>query len=261
MKQLLLPALLLGLLYPTAPVFASASGAATIDWDSFSVQLIDLSGGLNTPVFTWTSQYGEVYSYAYTPTSTSYGGYYQASDFSSPLLSVSDTSAAQVTASRDADALHAYAATQPGTNPWGSGYNNYAYGYSYNYGAFSLSGNGVAVITMDWDVSLTGSMGNWNDYSYAYAGIWGSYSDSLYSSGSANSSFSTYSTYNGDALVSGSFAMAVVGTGNATATGYLYAQAYAHAYSPSEPVPEPESYALILAGLALVSWMARRRES
>jgi hypothetical protein len=113
---------------------------------------------------------------------------------------------------------------------------------------------------MDWNVSVTGATGDWNDYGYASVSINGSYSDGLYSSGWANSGYANGSYYIGSGSQSGSFAMAVISTGG-IATGSIQAYASAYASSPSVPVPEAETYALMLAGLGMVGWMVRRRKA
>ncbi|HNA31187.1 MAG TPA: PEP-CTERM sorting domain-containing protein [Thiobacillaceae bacterium] len=261
MKRILLSSLLLCVLSPAIPAFAGASATSTIHWESFSVQLIDLSGGLDTPEFVWSFAYGEVFSVASNPYVASYGGWNQAVDLSTPLQSAANITGAQVTVSRDANTLHAYAATEPAAVGELLGTSNFANGWANTTGYFSLSGKGVAIITVGWDVSVTGSIGDWSDYGYADAGIAGSYSDGLYNYGFANSSGDLYSTNNGDSQISGSFAFAVVGSGDAITTGQLYAQARAFAYSPLSPVPEPESYMLMVVGLSMLVWLTRRRES
>lgn len=261
MKRLLLPALLTGLLAHAGPALADSAASATIDWNSLNIQLIDLSGGTNAPVFNWTSQYGHVYSYAVTHPYESTSDYDYADDFTTPLAISTVTTLAQSDALRNATTLSAAASSQAGTAPWPSGYSsNHAYGESANSGEFSLTGHGVAVITMDWSISVSGVANDWTDYSHAYAYINGSYTDGLYSSGNANSGFSNYSAYTGDASHSGTFAMAVISTGG-TATGLVHAYASAQALSPSVPVPEAETYALMLAGLGMVGWMVRRRKA
>jgi hypothetical protein len=261
MKRLLLPLLLTGLLAHASPTLADSSASANIDWDSLNIQLFDLSNGTNAPAFNWTSASGDVNSYAVTyPDETAvYSDY--AYDFTTLLSTSALTTLAQSDALRSATTLSANAASQAGTAPGASLYdNNYASASSNNWGNFSLTGHGIALITMNWSVSVTGAMGDWYDYGYASASISGSYTDGLYSSGYANSGYGNGSYYIGSASHNGSFTMAVVGTGGVT-TGSIQAYASAYALSPSAPVPEAETYALMLAGLGMVGWMVRRRRA
>lgn len=261
MKRLLLPALLTGLLAHAGPTLADSSASANIDWGSLNIQLIDLSGGANAPVFNWTSASGDVSSYAVTYPDEWANHYDYAFDFTTLLSTSALTTLAQSDALRSATTLSANAASQAGTAPGASPYDsNYASASSNNWGNFSLTGHGVAVITMNWNVSVTGAMDDWYDYGYASASISGSYSDGLYSSGYANSGYGNGSYYIGSTSHSGSFAMAVVGMGGVT-TGSIQAYASAYASSPSVPVPEAETYALMLAGLGMVGWMVRRRRA
>ena len=95
---------------------ASSSAQATIDWSSFNVQLIDLSAGLNVPVFNWLSESGSVSSNSFTNNPYDYqANDNYASDFSSVLSTNTVTSEAQSSSLRSASVLQANATTQPGT--------------------------------------------------------------------------------------------------------------------------------------------------
>ncbi|MEW5786976.1 MAG: PEP-CTERM sorting domain-containing protein [Pseudomonadota bacterium] len=264
MKLLMLPALLAGLLLQIAPATAATSASASIDWDSLNIQLIDLSGGLDAPTLTWTSFYGQTNTYAYTAHPYDYQyTWAERYDLSTALSSSTVTALGQSAATQDALAHTASSASQEGTVPasWGYGYSNYAYGGTYTTGYFTLTGNGVALFTMDWSVEGQGDVNDWNEYSYAYANLYGSFSDNLYNYGYANSGYGSYTGYAGDFAAEGTFAMAVVNTSPDGTTGSLQTYTYAYSQSPNAPVPEPETYALMLAGLGLVGVMVRRRKA
>jgi hypothetical protein len=82
------------------------------------------------------------------------------------------------------------------------------------------------------------------------------------SSASALAAFTgTGGTYH--AALTGWSTADTVGSGNATYTPYVFMDGYAKVTYTYEvaPVPEPETYAMMLAGLALVGGIARRRKS
>ncbi len=236
---------------------ASSSAQATINWDSFNVQLIDLSSGLNAPVFNWLTANGGAYSYANTtqPYDLQNDGQ-SASDYSTTLSTNTVTAEAQSSTLRNAAVLQANAASQPGT---GNISNNYAYAGSYNYGNFGLAGHGIALITMDWNVSGTGVTNDSSEYSYASANIYGNFSDGNYSSGSATSSYGSYTTYNDSFSQNGTFSLAIFGDGTNNVTGSINAQAYAQAYSPVSQVPLPSAVWLFLSALMGVLGFTQRK--
>ena len=238
---------------------ASTSASVNIDWDSLNIQYFDLSGGTNAPVLSWANQNGNVYSYANTvyPSNNPYDEDY-ASDFTTSLSTLTNTAEAQSSTLRDVNTLSANSATQSGVAPYAG--SNYAYASSQNYGNFELTGQGVAIISLDWNLSLTGTAGDTSDYSYAQAYLFGSYSDNNWHSGSATSN-PNYSSYNtGDFFTSGSFVLAVISDGVSTTYGYLTAQAYTHSYSPVSQVPVPMAAWLFGSGLLGLTGMSRRKQ-
>lgn len=253
MKKILLPTLLTSLLLQIAPASADTYAFATIDWDSLNIQLIDLSGGTNAPVLNWTSVYGSTYAYAYTENPYgSDGSSAYSYDINNPISSNATTALAQSSAVWDALAFTASSSAQEGIG----NYYNYAGGSSYASVYFTLTGNGIALITVDWSIE-----GQATDGSVSSAGtnVYGYYY-SLYSSGSAHSGYSASTTDVGNFAYGGTFSMAVLNTDPNGTSGWISASAYAYSQSPNAPVPEPETYALMLAGLGLVGFMARRRK-
>jgi len=262
MNRLLLPALLTSLMLQVTPVSAASSGSATIDWDSLNIQLIDLSGGTNAPVLTWTNMYAQSSSDAYTVYPYDYqSSNLSSNDFVTSLDTNATTANAQASASHDVMALTASTAAQPGIVPINWGWQqNYAYASSYNSGDFTLTGYGLAIITIDWSVEGTGNLNDWSDYTYTSAYVSANYWDNLYNNGSASSGYALYTANNGSYATSGSFAMSVLNTNPNGTNGYLSASVYSQSHSLSAPIPEPETYALMLVGLGLVGFMARRRK-
>lgn len=238
---------------------ASTSASVVIDWDSLNIQFVDLSGGTNAPVLNWTSQNGEVYSYAQTvsPYDYQYDDDY-AGDFTTTLSTLTHTAEAQSDTLRDTYTLSAYSATQPGVAQVAS--SNYAYAYSGNWGNFELTGQGLAIITLDWNLSVIGTVGDTSDYSYAQAYLYGNYSDNVWNSGSAYSQPNYYSYNTGDFSTNGSFALAIVSDGVHTTTGSLNAYAYAFSYSPVSQVPVPMAAWLFGSGLLGLMGVSRRKQ-
>jgi len=202
--------------------------SATIDWSSFTVTLYSLN-----PEFTPTISFSDEYTYIHADNSSGLV-YDYAYDWTTSLSAISGPAEAMA----DATALHA--AT------FGVGIAS-----SFRQAGFTLSPMTLAVfsayasaeiaggIDASANVSLgtsgPGASGSGWQHSYAYIHLsdWGGiYSDS----GTLTTSFLN--------LTGGDMA------------GNLYANAYA-----SAPIPEPETYALMLAGLGLVGWMARRRRA
>lgn len=238
---------------------ASSSASVVIDWDSLNIQYVDLSGNTNAPVLNWTSQTGQVYSYANTvyPNDYQYDDDY-ASDFTTSLSTLTNTAEAQSSSLRDVNTLSANTATQPGVAP--SAAYNYAYASSQNYGSFEVTGQGLALITLDWHLSLTGTLGDSNDYSYAQASLSGSFSDGVWNSGSASSTPYYYSHSTGDFSTDGSFTLAIFSNGVNTVTGSLTANAYTYSYSPVSQVPVPMAAWLFGSGLLGLMGVSRRKQ-
>ncbi len=238
---------------------ASTSASVVIDWGSLNIQYIDLSGNTNAPVLNWTSQYGQVYSYAVTASPYDYQSDTDyANDFTTSLSTVTNTAEAQSSTLRDVNTLSANSATQPGVGP--SAVSNYAYANSYNYGSFEVTGQGLALITLDWHLSLTGTLGDVNDYSYAIASLSGNFSDNVWNSGSAFSSPDYYSFNSGDVTTNGTFTLAIFSNGVNTTTGGLSAYAYTYSYSPVSQVPVPMAAWLFGSGLLGLMGVSRRKQ-
>lgn len=243
---------------------ASSSAQATIDWDSFNVQLIDLSAGLNVPVFNWTSQNGSASSNSITDYPYDFQfDFADAPDFSSPLSTNTITSEAQSSSLRSASVLQANAASQPGTLDNDYQAQNSADASASNYGDFGLTGYGLALITASWDVSVTGAQNDEQDYSFASASISSEYFSGEDSAGNySSSSYAVFSFENGGTFTqNGVFRIAVFSDGVYAVTGSINVDTFASAYSPASPVPVPAAAWLFGSGLGILALTRRKNQN
>ncbi|MEQ1637623.1 MAG: VPLPA-CTERM sorting domain-containing protein [Methylococcales bacterium] len=229
------------------------TASSSIDWNSFNVQIIDLSGGTNTPQLNWTSQNAFATSTSYTATPYDYQYDYQyASDFTTSLATNTPTALSQSSSIRNASILQADAQSTVG------GVYNYANAQAYNQGNFELTGKGFALITADWSNSVTGgAIGDYSDYGYVYTNLSGYFNDNNGNSGSSSSNNNVYSFYSGPTNNSGTFALAVFGDGVHVVTGSL--TAYSGAYTYVNAVPVPAAGWLFGTGLIGLVGFSRRK--
>ncbi|MGR8929262.1 MAG: hypothetical protein ACU836_01390 [Gammaproteobacteria bacterium] len=227
---------------------ADSSADAYIDWENLTIQYFDLSGGSNAPVLTWTKQLGDSHADAYNfdpndeVTHTKH-----APNFDSFLLTEATTTYAQSMGWRDSSDLEANAASQVSASSltdWPFPNNNSANANVQNSGEFVLSGYGLALITLDWEISGNSDGADpFNDYASAGVSITGNYDNGTASSFS--NVFSKNTGFDGDFDESGTFSMAIFGDGVQEVMGSLSAQAWASSYSvvsmgsgiPEVPVP------------------------
>ncbi|MDT4331096.1 hypothetical protein ACQE3E_16220 [Methylomonas sp. MED-D] len=241
---------------------ASVVASSTIDWSSFNIQLIDLSNGTNAPAFRWTAQSGVANSWAFVWTNPPSNDYpnqsVTAADFGSALTTDTATTLSQSRATRNADSLdsHSQSATDYYTNGFATAGNN---------GDFELSGNGLAILTLDWQHSVSGG-GEGDIYNWANAttSIYANY----YGSDGAGANKSVLvSTNSYDAVPqtrNGSFVFVISGDGEHLVSGSFGATASARTMisrpedsGPINPVPVPASAWLF--GTMLLGWLTGRR--
>ncbi len=237
---------------------ADVIATAQIDWSSLNMTLIDLDP--NNPVSAaWVpgSEYGSVYADATTadpfdPASDMGAAF----DFTTPLSTSAVTSLAQAYATRDSSLLGASASSQVGASAAAPN-SNYASGQAHNSGTFTVTGHGIVMLTVDWALSVTGAIGDSDDWSYASAAL-----SAEYQNGSTETEvWSTswlQSTDNCDRATSGTFTLTIANLPGMTTTGSLSADVYASAQSQNL-VPEPSTFALTGLGVGLMGLMAYRR--
>lgn len=103
--------------------------------------------------------------------------------------------------------------------------------------------------------SLSGSITAVNFGTYNIAGLTVTLQDSSFAVIGSDSSPDTGFTFSG--LASGNYALSVLGYATGSSGGF-YAGGF---IAETAPVPEPETYALLLAGLGVVGFMASRRKA
>ncbi len=257
-RLVLLSVLFAGFALPATPAMADVMSSVNLHWDSLKVTLVDLPGGAPLS-FSWTgSELGEVHSFAVTadPLDDKSDDPPSANDFTTLLSSDLTTAKAQASATRGSATLSASAASQLGTSP--SGFDtNYADGTAVNSGDFELTGNGIALITMDWDAILEGTLGDSSDDASVNASVYATYDDGAFDQGYAFGGVSMNTHDSGSGTWSGTLSMTIPNLG-VTTTGTLFAYANADASSPNI-VPEPASCVLMGLGLGLVGWISCRR--
>ena len=259
-KKLILTALTVLLAAGAQHAVAASSAQATINWNSLSVKYLDLASGTNAPQLNWIYGLGTVDTSAYTANTNDFQ---QDTAFADDLitgLSINSTTAqAQSSALRTSTTLQANAATQAGSGLVAD--TNEANASAYNYAEFEFSGNGSALITVEWTASASGTAGNWDDYTYAAAFINGNFDDGNGNNGSSTSSKAYYTSEEGVFNFNGIFSMEIFGDGINTVTGEINAEAVASAYSPVSQVPVPTAVWLFASGLMGILGVSRRRQS
>lgn len=240
-----LSALSLGLLSPSAHAALGPVATADVDWSSFAYQLFDTnpSDGI-VPSLVFHNQSSNVYA------STTSGASNDTPDWISSINAVDGIA----NSGADAAGLSARFLSQPSTLN--------AYASASRYGNFTLTANTVVSFSIgasayiDTTVPLNGQA-----YSWATLNADGPSPDGL-SLGTQHGSGSRLVFAQASGLPQSDYGTIYAVFLNATGgdmEGTLTASAQVSSSGFIAVVPEPESYAMMLAGLALMGFAARRR--
>lgn len=257
-RNVLLPLLVI-LSVPASLVRADVVANAKIKWDTWRVHYVDLSAqqsGMSLD-FDPSSLYGYVYTEALTADpSDNPSDDLDATDFTTDLHVSSTTLNAQSTADRTATTLSAHAATQNGISS-NAPDTNWAYGYASNEANYTLSGYGLAIILVDWELDVTGTLGDANN---AVAGVYmyTSFDDGL--STYYLDSYTDLDSYDvGTDSQTGTLSLTISSLAGGGTSGYFWIESWAD--STSANVPEPASCVLFGLGLGAIGFVGYRRRA
>lgn len=259
-RFLFLAAMLAGVVCPSA-VRADCFANAKIKWDTFNVKYVPLGGG--PMVFDWgpASLFGEVTVSSQTADPYDVDAYYDsAADHTTSLFEFATTIKAQADALRDTTTLWAYSAAQNGISASAPDWNSANSG-SNNGGDFTLTGHGLAIVTVDWEIDVTGAMGDWSDYSWGGVDFATSYVDGL-TYGSSSASQGLWSATVGNDAQSGTMSLTISNLSGGVTTGSIWANVWVNAQAVN--VPEPASCVLMglgLGAMGLVGYRHRKTRS
>ena len=250
----------------------ASSAQATIDWNSFNVQLTDYSGGTNVPIFNWTSKngYSEAYSSTYDTNEFQGGDLLRANNWTSDISSTATTTLAQSSSLRTANILQANSyILQGNTASLSNAQANLSIAKAENSGEFKLPGYGRAVLTLNWSTSITADQGSLKSYAWSDVNLSGYYSTDI--SGGVHYSFSdAISThlFDGDVNHSGTFFIDIFSDGLHNLTGGMGASvvtldmSYYPPVVPPADLPVPASVWLFGSGLiGLLSFKRRKNKT
>lgn len=275
--------------FTVAPAMAAGSASATIS--GFSVRLIDLNptDGI-TPSISFEPGSFFVDEEGLSGFVSSYieGSFGSFDDFSSSLT-FSPISSSLSQAGATASAAISGNETLPGTTlsaaattsdlvAGASSRQIYASGNSDLSSIFKLSGNTLAVFSVRASASLSGAGGYVQGPSGQYFGDQGSAEADIYVSGpgalnseggyqESSDEFEFFNFNNGEGALPFDFSgteelsATFLNLTGGTLSGELEFDASAYVSTSTAPVPEPGTYALLLAGLGMMGFVASRRRS
>lgn len=245
------------------PAAAESSATATIT--GFSITLYDLDPGDGiAPELTFTYESSHSQTNVYSASEDSW-------DLDGQPGSFVPTSAMSMLAFG-----HAHAETDAGSatamgHVSGPAYGGYGTFYAYAYGVannFTLTPWTGMKLTLAFDGSASTGPGDQYEYAYAYGELQTSIdAENGYENHyTQRQAYAGCGTWDGSACsgesnsFSGTFSLSFANFSDDEVSGYMYANAYASGQS-TVPVPEPRTYLMLLAGLAGVGAVVRRRRA
>lgn len=235
---------------------AQASVSASANLGTLSVQIIDINplDGI-TPTLSFSD--GWVSSYVHG--SDHYD--YQYNDLATGASTAFSAANGSVSSSANSNGLSSAGNIVTGTSDF-----HYSSQHAYKHMNFSLTGPAAVIFTAPYSLSATTPVSNY-DPTWGYNNA----SSSVVMNGSASSGSASMSFYDSQsAWVSGYYDYphtdskqgylrgGFVSTGDSTA-GTVYFDA--SSYQQTAPVPEPSEYLMLLAGLGVVGYAAKRRQA
>lgn len=221
-------------------IVAPPSASSTIDWGSFQVQIFDtdMTDGI-TAAISWTNKGSNVGAFE------GLGSYTSSSDWGSTITVTDGVANGYASSSL-------LASTFP-SPPTGLNANSYAS----RYGDFSVTANTVLLFSVNASTSIDLAIPlNGSAYAWATLDVYGTNGDTQHGTASK---ISWAAGLNNPIQDSGLMKAYFVNLSGADATGNLNVGTSINSYGFIPAVPEPETYAMLLAGLGLMGFIARRR--
>jgi len=221
--------------------------SATFDWASFEYQVLSIGGPLDGGhQLTWLNQ----------STDVSADNFEFVSDGSADWESLLNVVVGVAAAGASNSGLSAEFTQIPTSLN--------AYAQSNRYGSFTISAKSLVTFSVNASVSIDMSMPlNGNAYAWAVLDVdgpgFGGDENSPQHSGTQKLTFAQ--GLGMPQAQSGKLLASFINTTNEDMSGTLRAFATVSSYGFIAVVPEPESYALMLAGLGLMAFVARRRKT
>lgn len=251
--------LIAGLLVSSPSARAGVMAQAKIDWGSLGVALFNLESNSNDPVrFSWDigTETGSVGVNAVTADPWDpQGDSAYAGDWTTLLSRSVTTVQSQADATRGESLLRALASSQAGVSAAAPNYNS-ANATAYNFANFTVAGRGLALLSVNWSLSVRGEAGDYVDNSQAEANLFADY-ENAFANGEVSNRAWLDSGDLGDNDTNGTLSLTLANFSGIT-HGSLSASVMASAFS-TNVVPEPSTFILSGLGMVMMAGLAASR--